>query len=88
MSVLYEVNVKADKDISSEFKKWLLEHIKEMIQLEGFISAELYEFEDKESNKDVYVSQYKLKDQQGKMKSSLNIKISLICSIISDGTLL
>lgn len=45
-AVVYEVNLKVNKDILSEFKTWLIGHVKEMLNIEGFLQAEVSTLED------------------------------------------
>ncbi|HWJ07503.1 MAG TPA: DUF4286 family protein [Steroidobacteraceae bacterium] len=40
-SVLYEVNLEADAAIEGPFDTWLRDHVADMLQLEGFLSAEI-----------------------------------------------
>ena len=39
--VVYEVNLEADADIAGPFDTWLRDHIADMLQFEGFRSAEI-----------------------------------------------
>ncbi|VEB37915.1 Uncharacterised protein [Legionella sainthelensi] len=39
--VIYEVNLAIDKDVFAKFQVWLKEHVKEMLQLPGFIQARI-----------------------------------------------
>lgn len=41
--IVYEVNCLIDNDISEEFEEWLPAHVREMLTLDGFISAETYQ---------------------------------------------
>lgn len=43
--MIYEVNLNINKEIYPEFIEWLREHIKEILQLPGFIQACLLEEE-------------------------------------------
>ena len=42
MSVLYQVNLCVDSSICDEYILWLKEHIEQMLQIDGFIKADLY----------------------------------------------
>ena len=45
--IIYEVNLSVDKEILTSFQVWLDEHIKEILTIDGFISAEkLMDLED------------------------------------------
>lgn len=39
--VVYEVNLTIDPEVAEEYLAWLRPHIKEILQLKGFVSAEL-----------------------------------------------
>lgn len=41
--VLYEVNLQIDPEIYEAYQSWLPEHIKALLTLPGFISAECFE---------------------------------------------
>jgi len=41
--IVYEVNLDIDAAVFSEFRAWLAEHVREMLTLPGFVSAELFE---------------------------------------------
>jgi hypothetical protein len=41
--VVYEVNLDVDGEVRDEFLSWLSEHVEEMLALEGFLGAEVYE---------------------------------------------
>lgn len=43
MSIIYEVNLRIEPAIQHEFMSWLYEHIGEMLKLEGFIRAVVYD---------------------------------------------
>ena len=45
MSVIYEVNLKVDRDIAAEYAAWLEPHMDQMLELEGFESATWFERE-------------------------------------------
>jgi hypothetical protein len=40
--VEYEVTIKISNDILDDYLEWLKEHVKEMLQLEGFNDAKFY----------------------------------------------
>ena len=40
--LIYEVNLSVDADIANEYASWLREHIREMLQGDGFESAAWY----------------------------------------------
>jgi hypothetical protein len=39
--IIYEVNLEIDTAIYEQFKTWLYDHVKEMLQLEGFLEAKI-----------------------------------------------
>lgn len=41
--VFYEVNLRIDAAIAAEYRAWLAEHIKEMLEVPGFVDAEVLE---------------------------------------------
>lgn len=41
--VFYEVNLRIDADIAAEYRLWLAGHIKEMLDIPGFVDAEVLE---------------------------------------------
>jgi hypothetical protein len=41
--IVYEVNLDVDAAVFVEFGKWLDEHVREMLTLPGFVSAEILE---------------------------------------------
>ncbi|MBI2792456.1 MAG: DUF4286 family protein [Gammaproteobacteria bacterium] len=43
MAIIYEVNLKIAQTIAHEYLSWLHEHINEMLALEGFMKASLFE---------------------------------------------
>ena len=40
-TVVYEVNLEADAAIEASFDTWLRDHVADMLQLPGFLSAEV-----------------------------------------------
>ena len=41
--ILYEVNLEIDAAIAADYRRWLREHMREILALPGFVSAELLE---------------------------------------------
>lgn len=41
-TVIYEVNLSVQPSVADKFAEWLPEHIQQILQLEGFISAEWF----------------------------------------------
>tara|TARA_R110002110_G_scaffold257491_1_gene473496 strand:- start:29389 stop:29700 length:312 start_codon:yes stop_codon:yes gene_type:complete len=66
MSIIYEVSLKIESHFKDDFLGWLSEHISEMLQLPGFVSAKLYEEADYGdiSIKHDYIVRYKLESKQ------------------------
>lgn len=64
--ILYEVNLHVQKEILADYLVWLNKHIEEILTIDGFIKAELFE-EPSGSPLARFVVHYYLKDE-----SSLN----------------
>jgi Protein of unknown function (DUF3667)/Domain of unknown function (DUF4286) len=62
-SVLYEVNLEADAAIAGPFDTWLRDHIADMLQFEGFRSAEILDDTAAPPGRILRVVQYRLRDQ-------------------------
>ncbi len=41
--LIYEVNIQADPEIANDYEQWLLPHIREILEIDGFIRADLTE---------------------------------------------
>lgn len=41
--IIYEVQIKINQSVLSDYKSWLESHIEEILKIEGFIKAELLE---------------------------------------------
>jgi hypothetical protein len=63
-SVLYEVNLEADAAIAGPFDTWLRDHIADMLQFEGFRSAEILDDPAAPPGRIRRVVQYRLRDAQ------------------------
>lgn len=63
--VLYEVNLQIDPEIYEAYQSWLPEHIKALLTLPGFISAECFEVDSarEESPKKQISVLYRLSDR-------------------------
>lgn len=61
--VVYEVNLEADADIAGPFDTWLRDHIADMLQFEGFRSAEILDDPAAPAGRIRRVVQYRLRDQ-------------------------
>ncbi|WP_454782839.1 DUF4286 family protein [Legionella sp. WA2022007384] len=66
--VIYEVNLAIDGDIYPQFQLWLKKHVKEMLQLPGFIQASILKPENENTNQEQLTVQYQLEDRE-----SLNV---------------
>jgi hypothetical protein len=62
-SVVYEVNLEADADIAGPFDTWLRDHIADMLQFEGFRSAEILDDPSAPAGRIRRIVQYRLRDQ-------------------------
>jgi len=61
--VIYEVNLEADADIAGPFDTWLRDHIADMLQFEGFRSAEILDDPATPAGRIRRIVQYRLRDQ-------------------------
>ena len=41
--IIYEVNIEVQQSIAKEFRMWLSTHVREVLKLPGFLSAEIFE---------------------------------------------
>jgi hypothetical protein len=62
-SVLYEVNLDAEAAIEAPFDTWLRDHIADMLQLEGFLSAEILNDASAPPGRVRRIVQYRLRNQ-------------------------
>ena len=60
--VLYEVNLDADAAIVGPFDTWLRDHIADMLQFDGFLSAEILDDPSAPPGRIRRVVQYRLRD--------------------------
>jgi len=61
--VVYEVDLEADADIEAPFDTWLRDHIADMLQFDGFQSAEILEDRAAPPGRIRRIVQYRLRDQ-------------------------
>jgi len=61
--VVYEVDLDADADIEGPFDTWLRDHIADMLQFDGFRSAEILEDSAAPAGRIRRIVQYRLRDQ-------------------------
>ena len=68
--IVYEVSCTVDTDVSQEFHEWLKPHAAQLVGIQEcrFTSAEIFECEDVESEKKLFVVKYRLEDRQGLQK--------------------
>jgi Protein of unknown function (DUF3667)/Domain of unknown function (DUF4286) len=62
-SVLYEVSLEADADVAAPFDTWLRDHIADMLQFDGFRSAEILDDPSAPAGRIRRVVQYRLRDR-------------------------
>lgn len=72
--IIYEVNLEVDADIAAEFSNWLKSHVEEMLTIDGFVEANIFEdtskkFDDKfdrntDSGAKKWVVHYKIKSDR------------------------
>ena len=61
--VIYEVNLTVDAEIADDYAAWLGPHIKEILNLDGFLSAEWFEVETEDEEHVRWCVQYRVKDR-------------------------
>ena len=68
MSLIYEVNLEVKDKIAPHFSDWLIQHIQEMLQFDGFNSAQWYSRqnldEDNHNPVQLWTIHYQLKDRE------------------------
>jgi hypothetical protein len=62
-TVLYEVNLEADAELEGPFDTWLRDHVADMLQLDGFLSAEVLVESPAPPDRIRRTVQYRLRDQ-------------------------
>ncbi|KTD40101.1 DUF4286 family protein [Legionella parisiensis] len=63
--VLYEVNLAIDKSVYPQFQLWLKKHVKEMLQLPGFMQARILKPEqEKTEQQEQLTVQYQLENTE------------------------
>ena len=62
-SLLYEVNLEADAAIEAPFDTWLRDHIADMLQFDGFRSAEILDADAPPDGRIRRIVQYRLRDR-------------------------
>jgi len=60
---IYEVNLTVDAEIADDYAAWLGPHVKEILELDGFLSAEWFEVEIDEEDRIRWCVQYRVKDR-------------------------
>ncbi len=60
----YEVNLEVDAELADAFAGWLDGHVREMLALPGFLSAELFEVEDPPAGRRSFSVRYRLVDRE------------------------
>ncbi len=62
---IYEVNLKVKPEIQEDFLIWLREHVEQMLELDCFLSAELYQSQEADNEDEIeYVAQYEVKSRE------------------------
>lgn len=63
--IVYEVTLFVARDVEPEFRAWLDAHVREILQLPGFVSAEIFERDEPvdEVGALVLCTQYRLQDR-------------------------
>ncbi len=66
MKVIYEVNLRVDRKIENDFREWLVGHVRDVLAIDGFESANWFDSTDdadKSSNKMTITMHYHMRDQ-------------------------
>ncbi len=62
--VLYEVNLTVANTIAEDYRLWLAEHIQEMLEFDGFVTAQWFESEEGDSTEHTsWIIHYYLRDR-------------------------
>jgi antibiotic biosynthesis monooxygenase (ABM) superfamily enzyme len=59
---IYEVNLTINPDIADDYAAWLVEHIRQILSIDGFLSAEWFRVEPSGEAKE-WTVQYRLRDR-------------------------
>ena len=61
--IVYEVNLRVEREIADAYLTWLHEHLRHMLTLPGFLGAELFEVDSGgDTTERTYCAQYRLHD--------------------------
>jgi len=62
---IYEVNLEIDDDVANAYLRWMPEHIKEILEIEGVLGAKFFNVEtsDAKPGKTYATVQYEMKDR-------------------------
>ena len=62
--IVYEVNLFVRREVEAEYRAWLDAHVREIVALDGFLGAELFERREPAAGADelVLCTQYRLRD--------------------------
>ena len=61
--VIYEVNLSVDVEVADDYVVWLRQHVSEMLQIEGFNAAEIYQ-EEREDRQRGYSVRYRMSSRE------------------------
>jgi len=61
---IYEVTVSVDREIADAFDAWLAEHVREMLEIPGFLKSEIFEIEDDDAGRARRVTHYYLASEE------------------------
>ena len=61
---IYEVTVSVDREIADAFDAWLAEHVREMLEIPGFLKSETFEIEDDDAGRARRVTHYYLASEE------------------------
>lgn len=60
--LLYEVNLRVEATIADAFRDWLERHVAEMLEIDGFLRAEIFE-DDTPEGLFTFVTHYRVRNQ-------------------------
>lgn len=61
--MIYEINIKADRQVAGKFAKWLPEHVKKVLACPGFITAHWFKTDEPEATRVPWTVQYEVESE-------------------------
>lgn len=62
--IVYEVNLEVEAECAEAFRAWLGGHVRDMLGLPGFISAEIFRVECEKSSTEAWTVHYRMHDME------------------------